>query len=204
MTLQTFFINKIKMIRDALDHHLAYKPSELTVPKFEKCREMSEDEVLMIIKKMPTKSCDLDAWEASLMKRTFPKMIRAITKLVNLSFTGVLESQWKITLLKPLLKKSDLDIMQKLNYRPVSNLSFSSCLVQKCVLIQFNQHCTGNTLLPDYQSAYRANYSCETALVALVNDILWGMKKQKITAVTAIDLLPAFDTTENNILLEVL
>ena len=31
----------IKMIRDALDHHPTYKPSEATVPKFEKFREMS-------------------------------------------------------------------------------------------------------------------------------------------------------------------
>ena len=74
-----FFINKIKMIRDALDHHPTYKPSEATLSKYEKFREMLEDEVLMIIKKMPTKSCDLDTWEASLMKITFPRMIRAIS-----------------------------------------------------------------------------------------------------------------------------
>ena len=86
----------------------------------------------------------------------------------------------------------------------VSNLTFLSHLVEKCVLIQFNQHCTDNTLLPDYQSAYRTNYSCETALVALVNDILWGMEKQKITAFTAIDLLAAFNTIDYDILLEVL
>ena len=52
------------MIRDALDHHPNCKPWEATVPKFDKFREILEDEVLMIIKKMPTKSCDLDAWEA--------------------------------------------------------------------------------------------------------------------------------------------
>ena len=112
------------------------------------------------------------------MKRTFPKMIRAITKLVNLSLAeGVFASQWKIALLKPLLKKSGLDMMEKSNCRLVSKLSFLSHLVEKCVLIQFNQHCTDNTLLPDYQSAYRANYSCETALMALVNDNTLGHGK---------------------------
>ena len=73
------------------------------------------------------------------MKRTFPKMIRAIIKLVNLSLAeGVFASQWKIAHLKPPLKKSGLDIMEKSNYRPVSNLSFLICLVEKWVLIQFN------------------------------------------------------------------
>ena len=131
-----FFINKIKKIRDALDHHLIYRPTEANVPKFAHFRDMLENEVLTIIKKMSAKTCELDAWEASQMKRAFPKMIRTITKLVNLSLAeGVFASQWKITLLKPILKKIGLDVMEKSNYRPVSNLSFLSCLVEKCVFI---------------------------------------------------------------------
>ena len=86
---------------------------------------MSENEVLKIIKKMPAKSCGLDAWEASPMKTALPKMIITITKLVNLSLVeGVFASQWTIALLKPLLKKIGLDIMEKSNYQAVSNLSF--------------------------------------------------------------------------------
>ena len=57
-----FLINKIKKIRDVLDLHLTYKPTEATVPKFAQFREMSEDEVLTIIKKMPSRSCELHAW----------------------------------------------------------------------------------------------------------------------------------------------
>ena len=84
-----FFINKIKKIRDALDHHPIYSPTEAKVQKFAHFREMLENEVLTIIKKMPAKSCELDAWEASLMKRAFPKMIRTIMKLVNLSLEEI-------------------------------------------------------------------------------------------------------------------
>ena len=132
-------------------------------------------------------------------------MIRAITKLVNLSLTeGAFASQWNIALLRPLLKKIGLDIMEKSNYRPVSNLSFLRCLVEKCVLIQFNKHCADNTLLPNYQSAYRASYSYKTALVKMVNDIFQGMVRMKITALTAIHLLAAFDIIDHEILLEVL
>ena len=139
------------------------------------------------------------------MKRAFPKMIRTITRLVNLSLAeGVFASQCKIALLKLLLKKIGLDIMEKSNYRPVSNLSFLSHLVEKCVLNQLNKHYADNTILPYYQSAYRADYSCETTLVKMVNDILCGMERQKITALTAIDLSAAFDTTGHEILLEVL
>ena len=154
---------------------------------------------------MPAKSSEMDAWEASLMKRAFPKMFRTITKLVNMSLAeGLFALQWKTAVLKPLLQTIGLDIMEKSNCRPVSNLSFLNHLVKKCVLIQFNKHCADNTLLPDCQCACRANYSCETALVRMVNDIFWGMESQKITALTAIDLLAAFDTLDHEILLEVL
>ena len=67
-----FFINNIKEIRDALDHHLIYRLTEAKVPKFAHFREMLESQVQPIIKKMPAKSCELDAWEACLMRSAFP------------------------------------------------------------------------------------------------------------------------------------
>ena len=65
-------------------------------------------------------------------------------------------------------------------------------------------HCSlcANKLLPE--SAYRTNFSCETALVKLHNDILWSMEQQRITAIIAIDLSAAFDTVDHDILLDVL
>ena len=72
------------------------------------------------------------------------------------------------------------------------------------MLQQLTAHCDVNDLLPDYQSAYRTNYSCETALVKLCNDVLWSMERQRVTAIVAIDLSAAFDTVDHNILLDVL
>ena len=66
------------------------------------------------------------------------------------------------------------------------------------------EHCCSNDLLPDYQSADREGYSCETALVKIFNDILWKMEKQEVTALVAIDLSAAFDTVDHDILLDVL
>ena len=42
------------------------------------------------------------------------------------------------------------------------------------------------------------------ALVKMVNDILWGIERQMITALTAIDVSAAFDTINHEFLLEVL
>ena len=47
----------------------------------------------------------------------------------------------------------------------LSHLSFLCQVVEGAVLQQFTKHCKDQDLFLDYQSAYRPNYSCETALV---------------------------------------
>ena len=52
--------------------------------------------------------------------------------------------------------------------------------------------------------AYREHFSCETALSKLLDDILWNMEGQKLTALGAIDLSAGFDTVDHDALLDVL
>ena len=76
--------------------------------------------------------------------------------------------------------------------------------MEKCELKQFINHCNCNSLLLDYQSAYHSNYSCETAVVKLVDNILNNMGSKKGTALMAIDLSAAFDMVDHDRLLDVL
>ena len=123
---------------------------------------------------------------------------------MNLSLrSGFFPDCLKSAVIKPLLKKKGLELVIS-NFRPVSNLTFISKLIEKCVAKYFNSHMEDETLLPTYQSAYRASYSTETLLLRLHNDILYNMENQCITSVVAIDLSAAFDTVENSILMQVL
>ena len=70
--------------------------------------------------------------------------------------------------------------------------------------LQLSNHCQEYGLLPDYQSAYRPNYSCETSLLKLSNGILWNLVCQNITALTAMDLPAVFDTVDHSVLLQIL
>ena len=79
-----------------------------------------------------------------------------------------------------------------------------SKVLEKCALKQLDEDCKKYAPLPDYQSAYRQSYSCEAALVKLMNDILWNMECGEVTAFIAIDLSAAFDTVDHGILLDVL
>ena len=72
------------------------------------------------------------------------------------------------------------------------------------MLLQLSDHCKMFNLQPDYQSAYKEDYSCETAVLGISNDILWAMEKQSITSLVALDLSAAFDTVDHNTLLHIL
>ena len=65
-------------------------------------------------------------------------------------------------------------------------------------------HFRNNNLLPNYQSAYRAHHSTETAILNLCDNILQNIEKNINTAMVSLDLSAAFDTVDHGILLEVL
>ena len=79
------------------------------------------------------------------------------------------------------------------NFRPVSNLSFLSKVVERAVARQLNDHITKNgLLLPRCQSACRRHHSTETTMLRVVSD-----------ALTAADRRPAaVDCVDHQLLLQ--
>ena len=133
---------------------------------------MTESEVRKIIAKSPTKSCSLDPAPTWMVKDSVDELIPMVTILVNLSLQSAnVPDSMKQALVTPLLKKDDLDPVLK-TYRPVSNLSFLSKVLERVVAARLTNYMTINQLHEPMQSAYRACHSTETALVRVQNDIL--------------------------------
>ena len=200
----TFFLEKIENICNLLTGIDELKPAsnEHATP-LENFSPLSCNEVQKEIISMNNKTCELDHIPMQVLKRILPIILIAIIDIVNRSLsTGSFAHNWKTAIVKPLLKKPGLDLEKK-NYRPVSNLSFLSKLVERCMLKQLLQHCEDKHLLLDFQSAYQANYSMKTSLVKLVNDILWSMEQRQMMVVL-LDLSTAFNTVDHDILLSIL
>ena len=115
-----------------------------------------------IIRSTPNKSCDLDPIPTSLLKQILPSIVTIITDIINTSLKeGSVPESFKKALVRPLLKKPNLDLLET-NYRPVSNLGYVSKLVEHVVAVQLVNHIEGYNLMEVHQSAYRAYHSTET------------------------------------------
>ena len=93
-------------------------------------------------------------------------------------------SAFKTAHVIPLLKKPSLDKNDLKNYRPVSNLSFISKVVEKVVASRLLTHVELNDLSNPNQSAYKKNHSTETTLLRITNDISTNIEKKRVTVLT--------------------
>jgi len=101
------------------------------------------------------------------------------------------------------LKKPSLDADDLNSYRPISNLSFVSKLVERVTPCRFIDHAEQNKLLPVKESAYRRHHSTESSVVKVMNDIIRSIDDSKVVPLVLLGLSEAYDTVDHDILLEV-
>ena len=70
------------------------------------------------------------------------------------------------------------------------------------MLKQLNSHLTCNNLLEKHHSAYRQGHSIETALLDVTSSLLENADNGKVSILSLLDLSAAFDTIDQDILLE--
>jgi len=122
--------------------------------------------------------------------------------LINRSLTlGVFPDIFKLAYITPLLKKADLDPAAIISYRPISNLSVISKLLERLVAKQMLEYLVNGGLLPDAQLAYRAYHSTETTVLRVQSDILLAVDGGDLAVLALLDLSAAFDTVDHEILL---
>ena len=107
----------------------------------------------------------------------------------------------KHAMVKPLIKKPSLDPENLRNYRPISNLSFLSKILEKIVAKRLSDYMTVHHQ-EKMQSAYNTGHSTESALLRIQNDILHDLDKKRGVILVLLNLSAAFDTIDHDLLLQ--
>ena len=98
------------------------------------------------------------------MKECSHEIAPFFTKIINASLSsGIFPSELKYAIVKPLLKRSNLDTESLASYRPVSNLPFLSKLLEKIVFSRIQKYLSSGNMFNKFQSAYMRNRSTESA-----------------------------------------
>ena len=87
-----------------------------------------------LIQSSPNKNCTLDPVPTWMVKKYSSELVPFIVAYCNTSLRdGIFPTSQKNDLITPILKKSNLDAHTAGNYRPISNLSYLSKLLERCV-----------------------------------------------------------------------
>ena len=113
---------------------------------------------------------------------------------------GHLPSSQKSAIISPVIKKSGLDPDDVCCYRPISNLTYMSKIIERMVYKQLTDYLEKHSLLPKHQSGSRAHHSTKTAVLKIMSDILSAAGN--VTLFGRLDMSAAFDTVDHSILLD--
>ena len=165
-------------------------------------RPLTVADVVAAVRALPDKQCTSDPLPTRLLKDNVDVLAPFLVELLNQSLAlGVVPSIFKSAYVTPLLKKADLDPADAKSYRPISNLTVLSKLLERLVARQLLDYLTTSKLLPTLQSAYRAHHSTETAVLRVLADILRAVDSGDLALLTLLDLSAAFDTVDHVTLL---
>ena len=200
-----FFVNvasKLKEPTTSTSHEKLKEFCQEKLPsgmKFE-IPSINKEKVLKFLLNIDVnKATGTDMIGPRLLKYAAPYIADEITFICNQSIAkSVFPSKWKEAKVTPLFKSGPHEEVN--NYRPISILPVLSKVLEKHVHESLYDYLKSFDLLHKTQSGFRAQHSCETALVNMVDSWLNAMDNGKMIGVVLVDFKKAFDLVDHQIL----
>lgn len=155
-----------------------------------------------IVKSLKPTNCPVDIVPRKVLKMVFNTVGPSLLFLINSCLgLGTVPASFKHAVVRPLLKKPNLDPSVMSNFRPVSHLPFLSKVLEKVVFNQLQSFLENNSVLEKFQSGFRSRHSTESALLKVHNDIARAVDTKSPVVLVLLDLSAAFDTVDHSVLL---
>ena len=123
-----------------------------------------------------------------------------LSYVFNLSLSsGVVPNDFKVGKIIPVFKKGDTH--HYTNYRPITLLPCCSKLLEKIVYNRVISHLNKHSLLSNSQYGFRANHSCDHALIDLHDLLINNIDNNLHSFGNFLNLSKAFDLIDHEILL---
>ena len=160
---------------------------------------VSEDDVLLKIKKITSNAVGDDNLPIKFIKIILPYILRSLTHIINHCFTtSVFPSQWKTATVLPIAKRNHPSLLE--DFRPISILPVLSKVIESLMSDQISQHLNDNKILNPFQSGFRKGHSCNTAMLKIVDDIRHSFDLNWVTLLCLLDFTKAFDSVDHELL----
>ena len=197
-----FFQDKVKKIIDHLPNCLPISYDQiLAYPHHWSCFESPSPSFILHLIQRSKSNSPIDPIPLLLLKNIAPTLILHFCDIIRTSlFTSVVPDSMKLAYITPILKKSSLDTSILSNYRPISQLSTISKVLERVVSSQLTSYLVSNSIADKFQSAYLPLRGTETALTKIIDDIAISIDSNSPTYLILLDLSSAFDTVNHAIL----
>ena len=155
---------------------------------------INELDVVKHFLKIKSNAIGLDKIEPIFIKSILPKLLPFLVHIFNtILTTSSFPKIWKKAKIIPVEKTSN-------EYRPIAILPYISKVFESILHEQINNFLCHNNIINEFQSGYRANHGCITALLNVSEDIRQQLDLNKITFLTLLDHSKAFDTLDPEML----
>lgn len=185
--------NKIKELKSDMNFQKFLNPLEKKIDKF-KLKNISKEDTWFYIKSItPKPSYGFDGVPSKLLNLAAPVLVSPLTTIINKCFSsGKFPEKLKLSKITPVLKKEP---PEPGNFRPISQLSCFSKVIEKASLDQFEKYLKQN-FNDERQFAYKTNHSTVHPILLTRNLIEKELQKGNYVCLALIDLSLAFDTVE--------